>query len=79
MPERQEVLDKVAEVQTGIVELNTHVLYIKESMDAQKVDTKELRGDIESLQKSRAWLSGAWFVLSGIVLWIGTHLPRGLF
>ena len=79
MPERQDILDKVGEVHTEVAQLNTHIMYIRESVDEQKTATKANSDDIRSLQKSRAWLSGAWFVLSGIVLWVGSHLPRGLF
>ena len=65
-------------IATELASINTHILYIRENIDEQKVTTKDHGEDIESLQKSRAWLQGAWAVLSLIVVWIGTHLPKGL-
>lgn len=64
------------DVATELAALSTHILYIRENFAKQEKVTKEHGDDIESLQKSRAWLQGAWAVLSLIVVWIGTHLPK---
>jgi hypothetical protein len=52
--------------------------YIKDAIDEQKIATKANRDDIESLKTSRAWLQGAWAVLSVVIIWIGSHIPKGL-
>lgn len=78
MANEQDVLNKLNALHTDVAVTKTDVSYIKSNIDELKELNKTQQTQIDSLSSWRSYLTGAWAVVSGVLIWLATHVFRGI-